>query len=457
VTARRHSHPSLGHPWTRRGRGTGSEGEEAERGFTIIELVVAMTIFAILLGAVAFSSGTLMGLTRRNIDRSVAANLASQEIDRVRKVVTANPDIVQGTTTTNEVVGGVNFRVKTSLSYAAASGAASLCSSQSGGVTSKVIVANVRVEWPPYEARDFAHATTEIAPAPGADGSETRGAIPVTVRDESGGALQGATVVVVPSSGTARELPTDADGCAYFLMPPGSYSVTVSKYDLLQNAYYVDRNDNPNPVKGFALPTAGIMPQEFELAAPGHFDVTFESPRGGTVPSGLTFSLAYWKYAAPGYLVFPSTGPTTTVGPLFPDGHQVWAGDCSDADPAWWGVQRPVAVPVVSRVTTTAPALLSAVDVTVFDTNGQPLPGATLRALHDDSTSPCDSPLGTPAPIELGTTDAAGQLRVALPFGHWQVEATGPSGGSASTAIALDPSTLDDTVYPLPPTIAVML
>lgn len=415
-----------------------------------------MTIFAILLGAVAFSSGTLMGLTRRNIDRSVAANLASQEIDRVRKEVTANPDIVQGTTTTNEVVGGVTFKVKTSLSYAAASGGESLCSSQSGGVTSKVIVANVRVEWPPYEARDFAHATTEIAPAPGADGSDTRGAIPVTVRDETGGALQGATVTVTSSSGTQTQLATDAKGCAYFLMAPGSYSVTVSKYDLLQNAYYVDRNDNPSPVKGFALPAAATMPQEFELAPPGHFDVTFESPRGGAVPSGLRFSLAYWKYAAPGYLVFPSSGPSTTVGPLFPDGHQVWAGDCADADYSWWGLQRPAAIPVVSRATSSAPALLGTVDVTVFDGTGQPLPDATLVAHHDESVSPCDSALGTPAPIPLGTTDAAGQLRVALPFGNWEIEASGPTG-SASTTIALSPSTLDESLYPLPPTIAVML
>ncbi len=420
----------------------------AESGFTIIELVVAMTVFAILLGVVAYSSGTLMGLTRRNLDRSVAANLASQEIDRVRKVVTASPDITQGTTTTNATVGGVAYRVKTSLGYTAASGNGSLCAEQSGSTT-KVISVNVRVEWPPYGTRDATHAVTEVAPGPGADGTTTKGAIPVTVHDASGGALQGAIVTVTGSTGSPVYLSTDQQGCAYFLMAAGSYTVTATR------SGYVDRNDNPTPVKGFALATGATMPQQFELAAAGYLGVSFASPRGGEVPTALTFSLAYWKYAAPGYLPFTTSGAVTPVGPLFPDGHQVWAGSCTDADPMFWGVQRGAALPVASGSTTDAPVDLPALDVTVLDGSNLPVAGASITAIHDDAASPCGSSLGSPPAIAFtGTTDASGYLRISLPFGHWRIQASGP-GGTGSSTTALDPSDLDDAASPLPPTLMV--
>ncbi len=432
------------HIGTIRGSRAARRASESERGFTLIELVVAMTVFAILLGAVAYSSGTLMGLTRRNLDRSVAANLASQEIDRVRKVVTANPVITQGTTTQQQTVGGVPYRVKTSLAYTAVSGNGSLCGAQSGSTT-KVIAVNVRVEWPPYGARDASTATTEVAPAPGTDATTTRGAIPVTVLDESGGALQGATVTVTGATGSPVLLSTDQQGCAYFLMAAGSYSVTATR------SGYVDRNDNPTPMKGFALPAAGTMPQQFELARAGTFAVSFDSPRGGEVPSGLAFSLAYWKYAAPGYLSFASTGTSTQVGPLFPDGHQVWAGQCTDADPATWGVQRPSALAVVQGASTPAVATLAALDVAVVDSGGAPVTGATLSVVHDDSWGACASALGTPAALEFSATDASGVAHLALPFGHWRITATSPTATTGSTTFALSPTALDTTAYPAPP------
>lgn len=423
-----------------------------ERGFTIIELVVAITIFAILLGAVAYSSGSLMGLTRRNLNRSVAANLASQEIDRVRKVVTADPDIVQGTTTTSESVGGVAYRVKTSLSYTAANGTTSLCAGSEQGTATKVIAVNVRVEWLPYGERDFAAATTEIAPAPGANGSATRGAIPVTVHDASGGALQNAQVTVTDGTGASVSLSTDQKGCAYFLMEPGSYTVTA------QRTGYVDRNDNASPTKGFALPAAGSMPQQFELAQAGYLDVSYDDPppRGGEVPTGIPFSLAYWRYAAPGYLPFASAGTSTTVGPLFPDGHQVWAGDCVDADPAWWGYQRPGQLAVTPGATTPAPIDLASLDVMVVDSTGVPVPGASVSVTHDDATSACDSALGSTPTYTFSATDVSGARRVALPFGNWRVEVSN-GASSASGTVTLDPSALDDSVQPFPPTITVTL
>ena len=54
-------------------------------GFGIIELVIAMTIFSILIGGVVVSIGAGLALARNNRERSIAANLAAQEMDAIRQ------------------------------------------------------------------------------------------------------------------------------------------------------------------------------------------------------------------------------------------------------------------------------------------------------------------------------------------------------------------------------------
>ena len=57
------------------------EPERDERGLTMIELVVAVSVFAILAGGLALTIDGGLNLARNNRNRSIAANLASQEMD----------------------------------------------------------------------------------------------------------------------------------------------------------------------------------------------------------------------------------------------------------------------------------------------------------------------------------------------------------------------------------------
>src|SRR3954449_10488091 len=81
-----------------------------EDGLTLIEILVAMTIFGIV--SVGIAAGVTASLVnvRDSRDRETALNLAASQIDLVRSV--ADVFTVNDTpTATNMVVGGVTFHI----------------------------------------------------------------------------------------------------------------------------------------------------------------------------------------------------------------------------------------------------------------------------------------------------------------------------------------------------------
>ena len=63
----------------------------SEAGFTVLELVVAVTLFALVFAAVSFGMGGVLRVDRTNRSRSVAAYLAAKQLDTVRGLVLATP------------------------------------------------------------------------------------------------------------------------------------------------------------------------------------------------------------------------------------------------------------------------------------------------------------------------------------------------------------------------------
>src|SRR4249920_4160789 len=82
-------------------------GDEA--GFTMVEMMMAIFIFAIVVTGLAVGMASSLNLTRENRNRSIAANLGSQQMDTIRSMDFADLDNVtqqtQPTTSTSSVDG----------------------------------------------------------------------------------------------------------------------------------------------------------------------------------------------------------------------------------------------------------------------------------------------------------------------------------------------------------------
>jgi prepilin-type N-terminal cleavage/methylation domain-containing protein len=98
-------------------------------GFTIIEVMVAMMIFAIIFLGVAYSTVTTLRMTADTKSREVAANLAAAEIDAVRAI--GDPFRVQ-TTSYTQTVDGIEYSVKRKTGWVSASGTTDGCGSGTG-------------------------------------------------------------------------------------------------------------------------------------------------------------------------------------------------------------------------------------------------------------------------------------------------------------------------------------
>ncbi|MFI7588886.1 hypothetical protein ACIB24_17620 [Spongisporangium articulatum] len=199
-----------------------SRGDES--GFTILEVVMAMTIFAVMVPAtMSVVAKTTSGVTD-NRSRVVAASLVASQIEQVR---TLTADNISASSTTR-TIGSVTYTVAQTVTTASANGSTISCSTTASQVPVLYKLVTVKATWPnmgsiqPVRADTLVQATTA-----------GKGALSVSVTNSSGGAV--ASLPVTLSNGQTGT--TDANGCVIFTnITPGSYTAT------LNSAGYVGQN-----------------------------------------------------------------------------------------------------------------------------------------------------------------------------------------------------------------------
>lgn len=397
-----------------------------EEGMTLVELVVAVTLLALLMLGLGASLGAGLHLIRTDRQRVVAANLVTQQMERLRSMPFTS--IPLGRTELTETVDGVDYAVRQDVEWQDQGSDNGPCD---GGTTLDYVRADVSVRWGDMRGTAPVRSQTLLAPSAGSF-DPSKGNISVQLRNRDAADLDGIPVKATGPSGTFTRS-TTASGCAFFpSLVPGAYTLSLS------SSGYVDGQGVANPSQSVSVVAGATAARQFDYDQAATLNITMAAPNGGTVPSALAVTLGNTHYPTPRYKTFPGTGLSRTIGNLFPypEGYTMWAGECSDAKPPA-ATDDAIDGPVTTGPgqTTTATLQIPTVNLQVLRA-GVPVPGVSVTAVHD--TSICTSS------FVVGTTDATGTVQAVVPFGRWQFRVG--TTNSAFTTVAAMSSSMTMTV-----------
>jgi prepilin-type N-terminal cleavage/methylation domain-containing protein len=431
------------------------QAAERDAGLSLVELMVAIVLFGLLATAVMTTLNYTINTTRNDRNRVAAATLAQRELEIVRNQFynaqqgqgpttiavnqVTNPSPLPGGTAGQPlVVDGTEYTLVREAEWTnSESGAAASSPCENGGTNElSYLKVHVEVTWAKMGSIPPVTSDTLLTPPKGTYASDT-GHIGVKVVGRDGQPQGGVPVTITgPSSQTGS---TSSDGCAVFaFLPAGNYTVTMT------DAGYVNGKNEPAPSYSAGVQVGAITRLAVDYDRASTLQVTIEPPIGYTAPDpnqvGLT--LGNSALVPSGRASYAGSGSTRTIGSLFPfaAGYQVWAGQCLDADPQFWGGQRDILAATSPGQTTGVSVQLLPVDVLVTR-GGVPVPGQTVVAKHVVAGA-INGDAGCPTGVThtLGVTDATGSLRSSLPMGWWQFEVSGAPGATTFQA-KLEPST----------------
>ncbi len=414
-------------------------------GFGLIEVLVAMTLFAVIATGVALGLTTSLVMVRDAREREVATNLAAEELGQARSLgdVFAVVD-----DTHQQVVGGTTFTVTRSTNWVTSAGSEAGCGSGGGQLQYKRV--NVTVSWAGMrESTAPVRADTAIAPGrklndPGL------GTILVSVLGASGTGSSGVTVSAVPASPangavalTETPRATDEQGCSYLLkVQPGNYTLTVSRTN------YVDTTQSATATTTVGVAAGAAASAAFQYDLAGLFTLTYAGnvATGSTIiPSNLSTTLRST------YGLFTSTASSNartrsvSLHP-FSAGYEALAGKylppsagsdgCVSPDPAAW---------TTAATDGAVGQTLPSVAAVPGGTAGLPVPMGVFQVSglanqFVSATSAVAAPEAQDPGCAVGMTFAFGKLpsgataQLALPFGSWRLS-SGSSSGSQTTPV----------------------
>lgn len=420
-----------------------------DSGLSLIEVIVAMLVFAMIATGVGYTMIAALHLTRDSTARQQAANLASQEIDLTRSIDNLF-NLVDKTTT--ETLNGVTYTIKRTARWVSDPNVDQRCGIGGGILRYKRV--NVTVAWTGMTSgTPTVHADTLIDPGVRINDPDL-GTVLISVSDSSGEPVAGATVTVTPAtpanganSLSAQPAPTDSLGCTYALMvDPGNYDVTVSK------SGYVDITQNaaPSVLVNVAKSSASAAMATLDLGA--SFPISYGTNYAGTVtvPGNLDASFV----STYGTSVQTNAPNTVTMFP-FPAGYEVLAGlyndpatpskFCNSVDPAQWlagttaGVNylagvRPTAVAAIPGGTApTAQVPMGVLDVTMPSWWGSSKRYLVAISQSSGPAGTADPGCGTTSVYNFGTYSKGTTVnKIALPFGSWKLYAATSATGTTT-------------------------
>lgn len=180
-----------------------------EEGFTVIEVMVAMMVFAIISVGLAYGITNSLQTTQASRGRDMAVSLASQDIDTMRQTAAATTNGIFSvlSASTTKSIGGVTYTVTRTANWVQSDGATGACGSSNGTLAYKSVAETVSWNNPHGPGKLSTTVTSAIAPSDAVT-DPGDGTIIVSVRDAAGAANAGVSVSAAPVSGEpARRSP----------------------------------------------------------------------------------------------------------------------------------------------------------------------------------------------------------------------------------------------------------
>ena len=411
---------------------------DRDAGLSIVEVVVALLVFAVITVGSVVAVGLTLSITSDNRSREVATNLASEAVDVARGVA----DVIQVTSaTTTKDVGGVTYKVAQTAAWQTTTGVDATCTPAAATGNGSLFYKRlqVAVTWTGMRSPDSpVTSDTILAPNSRLNDQDT-GTILIGVKDSQGAAVPGLVVTVEPDTGsstpgkalTAASKPaaTNADGCAVAIkILPGAYKVTISRSDA---APWRDASQAAAPVKTVVVAKGDSAPVPFTYELGDDYAIKYASNyTGGTVllPDNLKTT------------VLGGPSPTTTSGTpadvwLYPltTGYRMVAGDfrptgtaggsCLSPDPSLWpanaaGKTAPVQPFVAASDKKASYSLpMGVTTIKLADGNDKVVRAVSTAALNGDPG--CAVPQSYEFTVKGKT--AANEVTLALPYGTWAI------------------------------------
>lgn len=300
-----------------------------ESGFGIIEVMVSAIVVVMLAVGVLQTFDTASATSGNSKSRAIAADLAQQDLERMRAFRAKNLSNLDETRT--RTVVGVDYEVRSSAVWVNDGSGSRRCALTSGRADYLRITSTVT--WQEMRGGDPVTETSLYAPPSGSFGDEGNLGVEVLDRDALG--VSGVTVSVTgPQNRTGS---TDSEGCIFFaFLPEGDYTVTISK------SGYVDPNGNPSITSVFGVQggTTQVQPVDYDRA--GTVPVVVKAKRGSGTPDlnaqANYLSFGHSQLASPNVRLFGNGTPASsyTAGGLFPfdSVYTAYSGNCAGAAPA---------------------------------------------------------------------------------------------------------------------------
>jgi Tfp pilus assembly protein PilV len=385
----------------------------------MMEVLVAAMIFALAATVLAGVFIKTLGLAQSNTQRTTAANLATQQMEKLRAMdATQIPD---GQTTIGPItVGGTPYTLNQYVELKTQDGTA--CVGTGTELTAKQIT--VLVTWPNQGAVKSVRSDT-IRTLNSTDDVVTasKGALAVTVQAADGTGTASIPVTLTTSTGTfVQTLSSGVDGCVVFTnLSPGSYLANANTMN------YVDQDGDQSTASTALGVTAntiakGVLPYDVlgGLAiTPQTPDVNYPVPSG----VGLTLTTSVWSpsqnrpyVTCIGATVSGCVSGTSlrTAASLFPAKYGAWAGTCSDAATL---AGAPTLATVKSSNTTSY-------TVSNFGRARAVIGPLVVGTPHLYAVHASDAVCPSGEIYDLGTVTAGQTVSTALPWGTWRLQLT---------------------------------